>query len=95
MQPIIESHRAELAAICRRFHVRKLDLFGSAARDDFDFLVELDRTASASGFDDYFGLKDALESLFGRSVDLVMEGAVDNPYLKQSIQRSRKPVYAT
>jgi predicted nucleotidyltransferase len=36
MQPTIETHRAELAALCRRFHVRKLDLFGSAARDDFD-----------------------------------------------------------
>jgi predicted nucleotidyltransferase len=44
----IESHREELRALCRRFHVRRLDLFGSAARgdldptrSDFDFLVEI------------------------------------------------------
>jgi predicted nucleotidyltransferase len=102
MQPIIDSHRAELAAICRRFHVRKLDLFGSAARDDFDpehsdfdFLVAFDNDVPTGGFDAYFGLKDALESLLGRTVDLVMDGAVENPYLKRSIERSRKAVYAT
>ena len=93
-------HRDELRALCRRFYVRRLDLFGSAARDDFDpdcsdidFLVEFDREHSeALSFTTYFGLKETLEALFGRPVDLVEPGAVRNPYLKASIDGSPEPV---
>jgi len=96
----IQLHHEELRMLCRRFHVRRLDLFGSAARDDFDpqrsdidFLVEFDRGAPQHAFDAYFGLKEALEELFGRPVDLVEAGAVRNPYLKASIEESRENVY--
>jgi len=96
----IELSREELRALCRRFHVRRLDLFGSAARGDFDpehsdidFLVEFDRSAPLHPFDSYFGLKEALEELLGRSVDLVEAGAVRNPYLKASIEASREPIF--
>jgi predicted nucleotidyltransferase len=97
----IESHREELQALCRRFHVRRLDLFGSAARgdfnpehSDFDFIVEFDRSPPQHPFDSYFGLKEGLEALFDRKVDLVELGAVRNPYLKASILQSRENVYA-
>ena len=61
----IKFHREELQALCRRFHVRRLDLFGSAARGDFDpvrsdidFLVEFDRRhREALSFNTYFGFK--------------------------------------
>jgi predicted nucleotidyltransferase len=94
-------HREELCELCRRFHVRRLDLVGSAARDDFDpersdmdFLVEFDRThPEAMKFRTYFGLKETLEGLFGRSVDLVEERAVVNPYLKAEFERSRVPLF--
>ena len=94
----VELHREKLGALCRRFHVRRLDLFGSAARGDFDpersdidFLVEFDREhPEALSFDTYFGLKEALEALLGR---LVEPGAVRNPYLKASIDGSREPVF--
>jgi uncharacterized protein len=97
----INLQREELRALCKRFHVRRLDLFGSAARGDFDpehsdvdFLVEFDRThPKAMSFDTYFDLKEALEALLGRAVDLVEAGAVRNPYLKASIERSRQPVF--
>jgi uncharacterized protein len=95
----IALHRDELRALCRRFHVRRLDLFGSAARDDFDpehsdvdFVVEFDRSAPQHPFDAYFGLKE--EALFGRKVDLVELSAVRNPYLKASIEQSRENLYA-
>lgn len=98
----IASHREELHALCRRYHVRRLDLFGSAARDDFDptrsdldFLVEFDRNSpDALSLKTFFGFKEALEALFGRSVDLVEPSALRNPYLKASIERSREPVFA-
>ena len=93
----ISSHREELRELCRQFHVRRLDLFGSAAGDDFDparsdldFLVEFERRAPRA-FETYFGLKESLEALFGRSVDLVEPSAIRNPYFKASIERSREP----
>jgi predicted nucleotidyltransferase len=98
----IELHGEELHALCRRFHVRRLDLFGSAARGDFDpelsdidFIVEFERDTPLHPFDAYFGLKEELEALFGRKVDLVELNAVRNPYLKASIEQSRENVYAT
>jgi predicted nucleotidyltransferase len=97
----IALQREELRVLCRRFHVRRLDLFGSAARSDFDsvrsdfdFIVEFDRSAPQHPFDAYFGLKEGLEALLGRKVDLVELSAVRNPYLKASIEQSRENVYA-
>jgi predicted nucleotidyltransferase len=101
MQAIIETRRAELAELCRRFHVRRLAVFGSATRDDFDpsrsdvdLLVEFDPDTPLSPFDAYFGFKEAAETLLGLPVDLVMETAVRNPYLRASIERTREPLYA-
>jgi uncharacterized protein len=98
----IRSHREELQVLCRRFYVRRLDLFGSAARGDFDpaqsdldFLVEFDRDhPQALSLKTYFGFKEALETLFRRPVDLVEPRAMRNPYLKASIERSREPLFA-
>jgi predicted nucleotidyltransferase len=97
----IALHHEELRALCRRFHVRRLDVFGSAGGGDFDrehsdvdFIVEFERDTSLHPFDTYFGLKEELETLFGRKVDLVELSAVRNPYLKASIEQSRENVYA-
>jgi uncharacterized protein len=94
----IASHSEELRELCRQFHVRRLDLFGSAAGDDFDaehsdldFLVEFE--PEALSFAIYFGLKEALEALFGGKVDLVEPSAIRNPYFKASVERSREPVF--
>ena len=97
----IELSREELRALCRRFHVRRLDLFGSAARGDFDpehsdidFLVEFDRAhAKALSLKGYFQFKKELEAILGRPVDLIETRELRNPYLKASIERSREPVF--
>ena len=101
MHPIVESKRAEVAALCRGYGVRRLELFGSAARDDFDaarsdldFLVTLGKVHDKSAFDAYFELKDDLEALFGRPVDLVSVGAIRNPYVLASIERDRQLVFS-
>lgn len=89
-----------IAELCRRFGVRRLSLFGSAEtgafdpqRSDVDFLVEFD-DATGSQFDAYFGLKEELERLLGRPVDLVMPKSLENPYFAASVERSRRDVYA-
>jgi len=101
MHSAIAQHRSGISAICQRFHIRRLDVFGSAARgDDFnadssdaDFLVEFASDAAA-GLGEYFGAKTALEQLLGRNVDLVESAAVRNPYVLASINRHRELVYA-
>ena len=97
----ISSHQEELRELCRRFGVRRLDLFGSATgdgfdaeRSDLDFLVEFDpQVPEALSFKTFFDLKESLEALFGRSVDLVEPSAIRNPYFKESVERSREPVF--
>ena len=100
MQSFVRERSAEIAELCRRFHVRRLDIFGSAARGDFDparsdldFVVEFEPDHPLGGFEIYFWLKEALEALFGRKVDLVSQGAVENPYLRKSIDASRENVH--
>ncbi|HUG22382.1 nucleotidyltransferase family protein [Piscinibacter sp.] len=101
MLPDIEFHRAQLDGLCRRMGVQRLEVFGSAARDDFDqassdidFLVEFVPDPGRSALEVYFGLKDELEALFSRPVDLVMPAAVRNPYIRAEIDRERQVVYA-
>ena len=101
MHPAIAQYRASIAAICQRYRIRRLEVFGSAARgDDFnpassdaDFLVEFASDA-APGLNSFFGAKADLEQLLGRGIDLVEPGAVRNPYVLASINRNREAVYA-
>lgn len=96
----IESHRAEIDEICARFGVRRLELFGSGAsgtfdaiRSDLDFLVEFDAARRVRPLE-YFALKEALEGLFKRPVDLVEAGASSNRYFLESVNKSRRLLYA-
>jgi hypothetical protein len=101
MHPLIEAHHAALDGLCRRYHVRRLELFGSAASgvfrpesSDIDFLVEFDPDFSERAFDDYFGLHEELEQLFGRKVDLVCTSALRNPFFIEDVNKSRRLLYA-
>jgi len=95
----IADNKAEVAALCRRLGVVRLDVFGSAARDelapgsDVDVLVRFDRTRG-NLFARFFELKEGLEELLGRPVDLVVEDAIRNPYFRQAVEQSRKNVFA-
>lgn len=101
MHPAIAQHRASISAICQRYKIRRLEVFGSAARaDDFDaersdadFLVEFAPEAPAD-LHSFFGIKSELEALLGRGVDLVEPGALRNPYVLASVNRHREAVYA-
>lgn len=100
MTDAVELDLDEIASLCRRFHVRRLAVFGSAvdgtfdpASSDIDFIVEFDDDLETK-FAAYFDLKAALEASLGRPVDLVMPKALDNPYLAASVERSRQELYA-
>ena len=101
MHPVVESRRDEVAALCRRFGVKRMEVFGSAARDDFDparsdidLLVEFDGPARDRRFATWFDLKEQLEALFARDVDIVDYATVRNPYVRADIDRFRKLLYA-
>lgn len=101
MNPLIEAKRAELAQLCVRYHVKRLDLFGSAATGEFkpetsdlDFLVEFQPSPEMNTADQYFGLLAELEALFQRKVDLVMARAMRNPYFIVEVNKTRSMLYA-
>jgi predicted nucleotidyltransferase len=103
MIAIIEEKRRELAETCRTYHVRRLELFGSATlakrfdprNSDLDFLVEFESADEMNPADQYFGLWEALKDLFGRDVDLVTVRSLRNPYFIRSVNATREPVYAS
>ncbi|MBF0180432.1 MAG: nucleotidyltransferase domain-containing protein [Magnetococcales bacterium] len=81
-----------LAHVCARHGVRQLKLFGSVVQgtfdpnhSDLDFLVEFQELTASEHADAFFGLMADLETLFSKSVDLVEERAIRNPYFRQAI----------
>ncbi|HZD18509.1 MAG TPA: type II toxin-antitoxin system prevent-host-death family antitoxin [Actinomycetota bacterium] len=91
--------RAEIARVCDDRGVTRLVLFGSAARgeagpsSDLDLLVGFRPMPPRERADALFGLQEDLERLLGRAVDLVEDEAVDNPYLRSSIERAHTVLY--
>jgi predicted nucleotidyltransferase len=89
----------QLAELCRKWEVRELSLFGSILREDFspssdvDVLVSFDPAAPWSLLE-LMEMKEQLEVLLGRSVDLVEKEALRNPWRKRQILRTYKVVYA-
>jgi uncharacterized protein len=101
MIALLEERVQSVSALCRRYRVARLDVFGSAARGNFesstsdlDFIVTFEPMSPADHADAYFGLLDELEALFDREIDLIEEEAIRNPYFRRSVATSRVPLYA-
>ena len=95
----IEQFRQRIQNICRDLSLQRLDLIGSAAREDFAADSDVDVLVSFGGdeglFGRYFDLKESLEEIFGRPVDVIEERAVKNPYFKRMIEKDRIRIYGT
>ena len=101
MIAVVEDKREAIAALCRKYGVVRLFVFGSALRDDFrpgesdvDLLVEFGPMGGHAKAHAYFDLLDELSALLGTSVDLVMAGAVKNRYIARDIERTKRELYA-
>jgi uncharacterized protein len=101
MQDFILAKREEIAALCRQHHVRRLSVFGSAARDDFDpfrsdvdIIVEFEAIGSDIYFDNKTSLIESLRRLFGRNVDLLTWKSVRNPYFLEEVVATQELLYA-
>ncbi len=93
--------REAIGELCRKHDVSRLVVFGSAVTgrfdasgSDVDFLVEFGKGPVGGQFDAYFGLKEELEGLLGRPVDLVALAAFENPYFAASVTKSGRELYA-
>jgi predicted nucleotidyltransferase len=98
---LIETKRTELIRLCAQYHVRRLELFGSATgahfdpdTSDLDFLVEFQDLSPRDHADAFFGLMEELQQIFGRPVELVEWRAIRNPYFLQAVEQTRMLLYA-
>lgn len=101
MVAVLESQRDAISALCDRYGVVRLDVFGSALGDDFrpgesdvDLLVEFAPADPYAVAQAYFDMLDDLRALLGVEVDLVMAGAVKNRYIARDIERTKRTLYA-
>jgi predicted nucleotidyltransferase len=101
MIDLILHHKGTLNDLCYRYGVLRLELFGSAARGDFDacrsdldFLVVFRRDLQMNPADRFLGLLGELEKVFSRKVDLVDVQAHRNPYFMAEALKHREVVYA-
>ena len=83
----IAGRRSCISDPCRRDHVRRLDLFGSAARAEYESDV------SPPPLGEFFALGRGLSVLLGRKIDLTMAGAGRNPFIRDAIERSRQTLH--
>ena len=97
----ITPYKDQIKKICLDLKLKQLDLFGSATTDDFgpdsdlDIIIQFKQDADLNHFDNYFKLKEELQDIFHRPIDIIIDGSVKNPYLKEAIAQTRKNVYAS
>ena len=102
MHSLLEAKLDGIRLLCRDFGVRRLEVFGSAARggdfdparSDVDLLVQFAPQDGDSSWGPYFELRERLVQILGRPVDLIEDGAVRNPYVQAAIERDRCLLYA-
>lgn len=101
MHEVVRRKQQEVAALCGRLGVRRLDVFGSATGDrfderssDVDVLVQFDSEKVPDYFTTYFELKEGLEEILGRPVDVVFGNSLENPYFREQVMNTRELMYA-
>ncbi|EWM15712.1 nucleotidyltransferase family protein [Kutzneria sp. 744] len=101
MHELVRAKQHEIAELCHRLGVRRLDLFGSAVgpsfdvdSSDVDVLVEFDTAPDFDHFGSFFALKEGLERILGRPVDVVTTTSIRNPYFRQQVMATKETLYA-
>ena len=96
----IDRKTEELIKLCEKFKVKKLFVFGSVLRDDFnikssdiDFIVEIDKIPPVEKGENLMKLWTELELLYSKKIDLITNMNLKNPYLKKEIEKSRILIY--
>jgi predicted nucleotidyltransferase len=97
----MERNLEEIVRLCRQYRVRRLAVFGSILRADFDpqrsdadFLVDFEPAPVVVRMQNYLALREALATLLSRPVDLIEDGAIRNPYVLQNVAEQAQVLYA-
>jgi predicted nucleotidyltransferase len=96
---LLDLYADDIKALCLKYKVKKLSAFGSLVKGNFneesdiDLIVDFESLSNKEYADNYFALKFALEDKFGRSVDLLEESELKNPYFKKDLDTHRQTVY--
>ena len=100
MNGIVQGKLKDVVDLCKIREVRRLALFGSAAADSFDrfssdldLIVEFKPMSPVQHADNYFGLMEDLQRLFGVPVDLIEMGPIRNPFFRQSLEETQVILY--
>ena len=99
MNKIVKTKLPELINLCQQYKITSLYLFGSANTEQFnndsdiDLLVTFGDIDLFDYFDNFMELKEDLEKIFGRKIDLIEEKTVRNPVLRRSIDRNKTLIY--
>jgi len=98
MDPI-KKHLGDIKKLCEKHNVSELCVFGSVLNDTFnknsdvDFLVQFSNVDPLEYFDNYMDLKEKLEKLLARKIDLVEKQTLKNPILKRTVDRNKVLIY--
>jgi len=96
----IPASPAQIAEFCQRWHITEFALFGSVLRNDFRLDSDIDvlvTFAPAPGWSlfDWVDMKDELETLFERKVDIADKEGLKNPYRRHEILQTHQVIYAS
>ena len=100
MISLIENKLAELQGLCKKYDIQTMYVFGSATTmlfnelSDIDILISFKELPFDKYTDNYFGLHEELEGLFQRKVDLLTERSLSNPYFIESVEKTKRLLYA-
>jgi uncharacterized protein len=96
---VVEQNIKSITELCQLYKVDRLFVFGSiltekfGTESDIDFVVKFGSIPLYNYFDNYLGLKESLEKLLSKPVDLLEEQTIKNPVLKESIDRTKILIY--
>ncbi len=96
---ILDRNIDDIQDLCSRYKVARLFAFGSVLTGEFgsdsdiDFIVDFSEVNLFEYADNYFAFKYALENLLKRNVDLLEDKAIRNPFLRKSINTTKKLIY--
>jgi len=96
---LIEINMDKIVALCRKYKVAKLWVFGSILTDrfnddsDVDFSVIFDYHTINDLFVTFFDFIEDLENVLGRKVDLIDETAVSNKYFRKELDSTKQLIY--
>ena len=96
---LLDKHIVDIRKLCSHYNVKELYAFGSVLTNEFnnesdvDLVVDFDPIETALYADNYYDFKFSLQNILQRSIDLLEEKAIKNPYFKQTLNQQRQLIY--